>query len=107
MFMSWHPLTTQLIIPLVPLAGFAGTGVTDTTQAKDKLMVLESQTASHTGTGIGPPIRGTHWNEAVRTTTGKTCRRTGEAGREVTTRMRDDMASIFTKVLRSQNKVGL
>lgn len=65
-----------LIIPLVSQAGFAGAGVTDMTEAKDKLMVFESQTASHAGTGIGPPIRCTHWNKAIRTTTGKTCRRT-------------------------------
>lgn len=73
--------TPQPIIPLVSLAGFTGAGVADTAQAKDKLVVLESQTASNTGTGIGPPVRGTHWDEAVRTITGKTCRRTGEAGR--------------------------
>lgn len=83
LLMSWcsllpaATLTLQLNLPLVSLAGFVGAGVTEAAQAEDKLMVLESHTASHTGTGIGPPIRGTHWDEAVRTATGKTWRRTG------------------------------
>lgn len=81
-------LTLQLNLPLVPLAGFIITGVTEAAQAEGKLVVLESHTASHTGTGIGPPVRGTHRDKAVRTTTGKTWRRTwGEAGREMTVRM--------------------
>ena len=58
--------------PLISLAGFVGTGVAQVALAKDKLMVLESHTASHTGRGVGPPVRGTHWDEAVRTTTGQT-----------------------------------
>lgn len=66
------------MLPLVPLAGFGGTGITDATHAEDKLVVLESQTAGHTGAGVGPPIRGTHWHKAVRTTTGKTCRVRGQ-----------------------------
>ncbi len=84
MFMIWCSLlpaatrTVELNLPLVSLTGFIGAGVTEAAQAEDKLMVLESHTASHTGTGIGPPIRGTHWDEAVWTTTGKTWRRTGE-----------------------------
>lgn len=73
-------LNVQLNVPLVPRARLVGADI-NMAQAKDKLIVLESHTASHTGTGIGPPIRCTHWNEAVGTTTGKTWRRTGE-GRE-------------------------
>lgn len=83
-------LTEKLNLPLVSLAGFVGARVTEAAQAVDKLMVLESHTASHTGAGIGPPIRGTYWYEAVRTTTGKTCRRAGEAGRERTYSLRED-----------------
>lgn len=65
-------------LPLVSLAGFAGAGVTEAAQAEDKLIVLETHTAGHAGAGIGPSIRGTHWDEAVWTTTGKACRRTGK-----------------------------
>ena len=53
-------LTVQLDPPLVPLAGFAGAGVTEAAPAKHKLMVLEAHTASHTGTGVGPAVRRTH-----------------------------------------------
>lgn len=58
--------------PLVSLAGLAGAGVAEVALAEDKLMVLESYTASHTGAGIGSTIRGTHWDEAIWTAAGKT-----------------------------------
>lgn len=61
------------MLPLVPGAGLGGAGATDATHAVSKLLVLETQAAGHTGAGVGPPVRGTHWDEAVRTTTGKTC----------------------------------
>ena len=69
----------QLNPPLVSLAGLVCTWVTEVALAKYKLMVLESHAASHTGTRVGPPIRGTHRDEAVRTTTGKTW---GDKGRQ-------------------------
>lgn len=72
-------------------------------QATGKLMVLESQTESQRSTGIGPPMWGTNKKKVVWTTTGKTCRRTGEAVKEETTRLLDDVTSI--PMLRSQNMV--
>lgn len=69
---------TRRELPLVPGAGFAGAGVTHATHAEDKLVVLEAQTAGHTGAGVGPPIGGTHRNKAVRTVTRQTCRDRGQ-----------------------------
>lgn len=61
----------SLHLPLVPLAGAAGAGVAEATPSEDKLIVLESHAAGHTGAGIRPPVRGTHRDEAVRAVTGK------------------------------------
>lgn len=65
-------LRFHLFVPLAPLAGFVGAGVAGPTQAEDKLMVPEAQTASHAGAGIGPPVGGAHGDEGVRTAAGKT-----------------------------------
>lgn len=62
----------HLVLPLVPLAGFAGARVAEATQAEDKLVVLEAQAAGHAGAGIGPPVGGAHGDEAVRTAAGET-----------------------------------
>lgn len=61
----------HLVLPLVPLAGFAGARVAEATQAEDKLVVHEAQAAGHAGAGIGPPVGGAHGDEAVRTAAGE------------------------------------
>lgn len=61
----------HLVLPLVPLAGFASAGVAAATWAEDELVVLEAQAAGHAGTGIGPPVGGAHRDEAVRTVAGE------------------------------------
>lgn len=65
-------------LPLVPRAGLAGAGVSDAAHAEDKLLVLEAQAAGHAGTGVGPPVGGTHRNKAVRTVAQQTCRDRGQ-----------------------------
>lgn len=64
--------------PLVSQAGLVGAWVTEAALTKDELVILESHTPSHTGTGVCSTIRGTHGNEAVWTATGKTWRTAGE-----------------------------
>lgn len=56
-----------MVLPLVPLAGFASARVAAATRAEDKLVVFKAQAAGHAGTGISPPVGGTHRDEAVRT----------------------------------------
>lgn len=69
----------HLFLPLIPLAGFASARVAATTWAEHKLVILEAQAAGHAGTGIGPPVGGTHGDEAVRTVAGEALRWTQES----------------------------
>lgn len=66
------PKPTLVNPPLVSLAGLDKAWVTEAALAKNKLVVFEAHTSSHTGTRICSAIRGTHRDEAVRTATRKT-----------------------------------